>query len=255
MNRMRTLIVDDEAPARSRLSRQLAACPQVEIVGEAGNGLDALNQIVNARPDAVFLDIQMPGMTGFEVLRALPAAFPQPHVVFVTGYDQHALAAFEADAVAYLLKPVQQERLLQVVHRILRFHLGEPAEAERERVARLTRASSEPMRQVVVRQRDKFLLLPPADIVFFRIEDGSARAFTATEAFRIDFQMAELESGLPQEQFFRASRSTLLNLYRIKEVHPFLKSTFLIVMNDAAKTEIQVGERRAKELRERIPGL
>ena len=254
MTCMRTLIVDDEVSARSRLSRQLAACPQIEIVGEAASGLDALNQITGEKPDLVFLDIEMPGMTGFEVLRALPPELPQPHVVFVTGFDQHALAAFEADAIAYLLKPVRQDRLTHVVDRVCRFHPGDPGTG-RESIGRVTRALSPPMRQVVVRQRDKYLLLPPADIVFFRIDDGIVRAFTAGESFWINFQIAELEAGLPPEQFFRASRSTLINLYKIKEVHPFLKSTFLVIMNDVAKTEIQVGERRAKELRERIPGL
>lgn len=251
---MRALIVDDEESARSRLARQLARCPQVTIAGEAENGLAALNQIVNLKPDVVFLDIEMPGMTGFQVLRNLPADVTQPQVVFVTGFDQHALAAFDADAVAYLLKPVQQERLVQVVERLERFQPKELKE-DRERVARVTAALSSPIRQVVVRQRGRFLLLRPSDIAFFQIDEGITRAFTATESFTCDFQINELEAGLPAEEFFRASRAALINLYRIKEVRPFLKSTFLVIMNNAAHTEIQVGERRAKALRQAIPGL
>jgi CheY-like chemotaxis protein len=110
---VRALIVDDEASARSRLRRHLAACPQVVIEGEADNGIAALEKIIAVKPDLLFLDIQMPGMTGFEVLRNLPPDLERPHIVFVTGYDQHALDAFEADAIAYLLKPVQQQRLIQ----------------------------------------------------------------------------------------------------------------------------------------------
>jgi DNA-binding LytR/AlgR family response regulator len=251
---VRALIVDDEASARSRLARQLAACPAITIEGEAENGLHALHQIVSLKPDVVFLDIEMPGMNGFEVLRGLPADFTPPQVVFVTGFDQHALAAFEADAVAYLLKPVRQERLLHVVERLERFQPKEVKE-DRERVARVTAALSAPLRQIVVRQRGRFLLLRPADVVFFQIEEGITRAVTASESFTCDYQIAELEASLPPEEFFRASRSTLINLYRIKEVRPFFKSTFLVIMNDAAQTEIQVGERRAKMLRECIRGL
>jgi DNA-binding LytR/AlgR family response regulator len=246
--------VDDEESARSRLARQLEACPAIVVEGTAENGLVALNQIVALRPDVVFLDIQMPGMTGFEVLRSLPREISPPHVVFVTGYDQHALAAFEADAIAYLLKPVQREKLLHVVERLERLGGGDDR-TDRERLERVTSELASPLRQVVVRQGNRFLLLRPADIVFFQIEQGIARAFTVNESFSINFQISELEASLPGEQFFRVSRSTLINLDRIKEVRPFFKSTFLVIMNDAAHTEIHVGERRAKALRERIPGL
>ena len=254
MTTLTALIVDDEVSARSRLTRQLQACPQVKIKGEADNGVAALNQIIELKPDVVFLDVQMPGMTGFEVLRHLPADVEHPHVVFVTGFDQHALEAFEADAIAYLLKPIQQEKLIHVIERIIRLHRRDQ-EREQERVVRVSSALSSPMRQVVVRQRNRFLLLRPSAIVFFRVEDGVARAFTANESYSINFQMAELEAALPAEGFFRASRSILINVDRIQEVRPFLKSTFLIIMNDAAGTEIHVGERRAKALRQRIRGL
>lgn len=254
MTPLRALIVDDEASARSRLGRQLTQCAEIAIEGEAENGLEALNRIVELKPDVVFLDIQMPGMDGFEVLRSLPPGEPHPLIVFVTGYDQHALAAFEADAVAYLLKPVQQERLIRVVERIVRLR-GDDLESDRRRTAKVAAAMPAPMRQIVVRQRDRFLLLRRSEIFFFRIDDGIARAFTATESFSVNFQIAELETALPPQEFFRASRSALINLDRIKEVRPFLKSSFIVVMSDMARTEIQVGERRAKALRERFPGL
>jgi len=254
MKPLRALIVDDEESARSRLARLLKTCPQIVVEGEADNGLAALNQIVELQPDVVFLDIQMPGMTGFEVLRSLPADVPQPSVVFVTGFDQHALAAFEVDAIAYLLKPVQQEKLVHVVERISLLH-REDREADQSRVARVSSTFSAPMRQVVVCQRGRFLLLRPSEVTFFRIDEGIVRAFTATESYSVNFQIVELETALPPEQFFRATRSTLVNLDRIREVLPFLKSTFLLVMDDAVRTEIHVGERRAKALRQRIPGL
>src|ERR1051326_8364417 len=129
---MRSLIADDEEPARARLSRMLAAHPDIEIAGEACDGLEAVEKIEELRPDLLFLDIEMPGLTGFEVLQSVRRTVPLPLVIFVTGYNQHALAAFEADALAYLLKPVTPERLAQVLDRARRFSVS-PDEHDRER--------------------------------------------------------------------------------------------------------------------------
>src|ERR1700687_1126102 len=130
---MRSLIADDEESARARLSRMLAAYPDIEIAGEACDGLEAVAQIEELRPDLLFLDIEMPGLTGFEVLQSVRRTVPLPLVIFVTGYDQHALAAFEADALAYLLKPVSPERLAQVIDRARKFGAAkDDKEGERE---------------------------------------------------------------------------------------------------------------------------
>src|SRR5262249_383654 len=117
VNPMTGLIVDDEGAARSRLTRLLSAHPEVRIVGEASDGLQALEQIDRLHPDLVFLDIQMPGLDGFQVIRSLTPALPRPLIIFVTGFDRHALEAFEANALAYLLKPVETERLAAVLDR------------------------------------------------------------------------------------------------------------------------------------------
>ena len=245
---MRSLIVDDEAAARSRLARLLAAHPEIEIAGEASDGLQALEKIEQLRPDLVFLDIQMPGLNGFQVLRSIPEGVPYPLVVFVTGYDRHALEAFEANALAYLLKPVETERLATVVERAARLCGPE------ERPIHTQLAHSAPLTQIVGRKRDRFILLNPADIFYFTSEDGLIKAKTANDSYLVNYQLAELESGL-QEGFFRARRSALVNLGKVKEIHPYFKSSFLLVLNDAAGTEISVAGRQAKLLRQRIPGL
>jgi DNA-binding LytR/AlgR family response regulator len=245
---MRSLIVDDEAAARSRLARLLAAHPEIEIAGEASDGLQALEKIEQIRPDLVFLDIQMPGLNGFQVLRSIPQGVPYPLVVFVTGYDRHALEAFEANALAYLLKPVETDRLATVVERAAKLCAPEQQQVH----ARLTHAT--PLTQVVGRKRDRFILLNPADILYFTTEDGLIKAKTATDSFLVNYQLAELESGLP-EAFFRARRSCLVNLGKIKEIRPYFKSSFLLILNDSAETEIPVAGRQAKLLRQRIPGL
>jgi DNA-binding LytR/AlgR family response regulator len=245
---MRSLIVDDEAAARSRLARLLAAHPEIEIAGEASDGLQALEKIEQIRPDLVFLDIQMPGLNGFQVLRSIPQGVPYPLVVFVTGYDRHALEAFEANALAYLLKPVETDRLATVVDRAAKLCAPEQQQVH----ARFTHTT--PLTQVVGRKRDRFILLNPADILYFTTEDGLIKAKTATDSFLVNYQLAELESGLP-ETFFRARRSVLVNLGKIKEIRPYFKSSFLLILNDGAETEIPVAGRQAKLLRQRIPGL
>src|SRR5690349_969951 len=166
---MRSLIADDEEPARARLSRMLGAHPDIAIAGEACDGLEAVEKIEELRPELLFLDIEMPGLTGFEVLQSVRRAVTLPLVIFVTGYDQHALAAFEADALAYLLKPVAPERLAQVIDRALKFGAA-GVEREREHLLKVARESPKGLRHVVCRKRDRLLLLPPENILWFASE-------------------------------------------------------------------------------------
>jgi DNA-binding LytR/AlgR family response regulator len=256
---MRTLIVDDEASARARLTRLLAAhSPALEIIGEAADGLAALQQITGLTPDLLFLDIEMPGLNGFQVLQALPADAPLPLVVFVTGYDQHALAAFAVNALAYLLKPIETERLALVVDRAQRLHASASQRADEQReLSALIHAAPDaaPLRQIVARKRDRFFLFAPADVCFFHAQDGIVRAHTASDSYWVNYALNQLESGLPAEQFFRAHRAALINLAHIKELRADFKSSFRVTMNDAAQTEIQVSERQAPLLRRRFPGL
>ena len=250
---MKCLIIDDEAPARSRLTRLLKAHPEVQIAGEASNGLEALEQIEQTHPDVVFMDIQMPGLDGFGVLRSLPQDTPQPLVVFVTGFDQHALEAFEANALAYLLKPVEPEQLVIVVERAARL-CGRHADEDR-RIAAAASVLAPKLTQVVGRKRDRLVLLSPSEISFFAAEDGLIKARTSTDTYLVNHQLAELEASLPEEDFFRARRQALVNLRAVKEIRPYFKSSFLLIMNDAASTEIAVSGRQSKLLRRRIPGL
>jgi two-component system LytT family response regulator len=253
---MKSLIADDEEPARARLSRMLAAHTGIEIIGEACDGLEAVAKIEELRPDLLFLDIEMPGLTGFEVLQSIRRTVPLPLVIFVTGYDQHALAAFEADALAYLLKPVEPERLARVLDRARRFSVSpDENEQEREHVLRAVRGSPQGLRHVVCRKRDRMLLIVPEDILWFASEDGIVKAHTESEVYWVNYQLAELEASLPQELFFRARREVLVNVNRIKEVRPYFKSGFLLIMSDAAATEIVVSARQVHPLRQRIPGL
>ncbi len=253
---MRSLIADDEESGRERLRRMLAAHPEVVAVGEARDGVEAVRQIEALRPDLLFLDIEMPGLSGFEVLQALPPGVTLPLVIFVTGYDQHALAAFDANALAYLLKPVEADRLAQAVARAAKLYgtPGEPARAS-EQMLRVAREAPKNLRQIVCRKRDRLLLVPPEQVLWFQVEDGLVKAHTATDTFWVNYQLGELEAGLPTDLFFRARREVLVNLHSIKEIKPYFKSGFLLTMADAAGTEIVISERQSKSFRQRIPGL
>ena len=248
--------MDDEEPARLRLRRLLDAHPEVVVVGEARDGLEAVQKIEELLPELLFLDIELPGLTGFEVLQSLPPAVTPPLVIFATGYDEHALAAFDANALAYLLKPVEPARLAQAVERACKLGAaGADRDRERDHVMRVAREAPKSLRQIVCRKRDRAVLMPPEQIFWFQVEEGLVKAHTGGETFWVNYQLGELEASLPEDLFFRARREVLVNLTRIKEIKPYFKSGFLLVMSDGAATEIVVSERQARWLRLRIPGL
>jgi DNA-binding LytR/AlgR family response regulator len=177
-----------------------------------------------------------------------------PLTIFVTGYDQHALEAFDANALGYLLKPVEQERLSSAVERAAALCQGGARRHETERVLKIARAA-EPLRQIVCRKAERMLLLPPEDIFWFQVVDGIVKAHTRAETFWVNYQLSELETALPAETFFRARREVLVNLTRIREIRPWFKSGFQLLMADSAASEIVVSERQVRLLRQRIPGL
>ena len=253
---MRSLIVDDEPDARARLARLLKSHPGISVEGEAEDGLEAVETIERIKPDLLFLDIEMPGLTGFEVVRSIPSDIPLPLVVFTTGYDQHALEAFEVNALAYLLKPVESDRLAQAVERAHRLHsAAADREADRKNILRAAQDGPKTLRRVVCRTRDRLVLLPVEQILWFQVESGIVKARTAGESYWVNYQLNELEAALPEDLFFRARRDVLVNLARIKEIRPYFKSGFLLVMSDAAATEIAISERQVHPFRQRLPGL
>ena len=253
---MKSLIADDEPDARARLGRLLQSYSDISIAGEAHDGLEALEKIEELQPDLLFLDIQMPGLTGFEVVRSIPSKIPLPLIIFTTGYDQHALTAFEVNALAYLLKPVEPERLAQAVERARRLNaFTDDKETERQSLLRAAQAAPKPLRRVVCRSRDRLVLVPVEQILWFQVEGGIVKARSSSESFWVNYQLSELEAALPEDLFFRARRDVLVNLTRIKEIKPYFKSGFLLIMSDARATEIVVSERQVHPFRQRLPGL
>jgi DNA-binding LytR/AlgR family response regulator len=252
---VKVLLVDDEASARRRLARMLSEYHDVEIVGEAQDGLEALHLAETLQPQVMFLDIQMPELDGFGVVRAM-ASFPaMPLILFATSFDQHALQAFEANALAYLLKPIEPARLEAAMERARRLLASETDRNQEDQRVQAVAGAGKRLQRVVCRKGHNVLLLDPDDILWFYIDGGIVKAKTANETYWVNYQLAQLEASLDTETFFRARRELLVNLRRVKSIKPYDRSSFMLTMSDVSETELLVSERQAKELRQRLPGL
>lgn len=241
---IRVLIVDDEDRARESLRTALARHHDVEIAGEAANGLEALERIAEVRPDAVLLDIEMPGMNGLDVVRNLASP---PLVIFATAYDQYAVAAFDAHAVDYILKPLDPARLDQAVER-LRLAMLSGAQNAAEALRSLLEKIRPNIPQKVAGHRGKkIVLLSPKEILRIGIDDKLVFFHTASERFLTDRTIAELEALLAPAGFFRISRGDLVNLEFVRELIPWFSGTARVRLSDGQ--ELDVSRERARELR------
>ena len=172
---MKCLVIDDEFSARSRLKRLLAAHTDVEVLGEAEDGAQGLEQIAALKPDLIFLDIEMPRLNGFQMLKAIPAGDPLPLITFVTGYDEYALAAFEADALAYLLKPIEEQRLISTLNRARQLvHDSASSADEQRRIVNMVRRTVSRLDHIVGRRQGRFVLLRPSEILYGTSEECTA---------------------------------------------------------------------------------
>ncbi len=245
-----TVVADDEAPARDELLFLLNEYPEIEVVGAASNGLEAVERIEELEPDLVFLDVQMPGLDGLGVINRLKqAGAPMPAFVLCTAYEQYALEAFKLEALDYLLKPVEKERLAMTVERVRRAML-EPEPIAVETAAALESAPAVKAK-LLVRSAGRNLVVDAAEVIYATIEDGLITVATATMEGQSNYRtLEELQGSLDPEKFWRAHRSYLVNVDRIKEVVPWFKSSFQLKMDDRKGTEIPVSRVQTKRLRE-----
>jgi DNA-binding LytR/AlgR family response regulator len=258
---LRVVIVDDELLARQELEYLLESAGGVEIVGVGSNGLEAVELIAAERPDLAFLDVQMPGLDGFGVLkRVLELRLDVPQVVFATAYDRYAVKAFEVNAVDYLLKPFDEARVEQTLEKArsrVPSATGEPAtEAKLDALLRLVSEATAPATRghrgkVVVRAQNRLLLVDQKEICFASIEDGAISVATSTIEGESNCRtLEELLEQLDPETFWRAHRSYVVNIQHIREVVPWFKSSYQLRMDDPKKTEIPVSRNQTKRLRE-----
>jgi two-component system LytT family response regulator/two-component system response regulator LytT len=250
---LRVLVADDEQLARDELCFLLASVPDVEIVGQASNGKQAVELARELSPDLLFLDIQMPGLDGFQVVRELMADDDLPQIVFVTAYDQYAIKAFEVNAIDYLLKPVDKTRLRQAVGRaVKRKREGEPIEAHLERLLGALEWGPRPKR-VVVKVGERFMLVDAADIVYASVEDGVVTLVTDQVTGTSNLRtLEELSAVLDPGTFWRVHRGYIVNLERIQEVIPWFNRTIQLKMADRAGTEIPVSRSQTRRLKEHL---
>lgn len=248
---IRTLIVDDEKPSRIFLRKLLKSFPAIDVIDEARDGVQAVEMIEEKKPDLIFLDIQMPGLNGFEVLRSLTLS-PRPRVIFVTAFDQYAVKAFEVNAVDYLLKPIEESRLGQAIEKISHDEKKENIDYEKLRalIQSMGKPKSLPL-HIPLRRGKKIVLMNPADILYIRSEQGVTIVMTQSGEFWSSYTLAEIEEILDEQVFFRSHRSTIVNLNRIKEIIPLEAGVFDIYLAGLEKTCLPLSRDRAKILRER----
>lgn len=249
---LRVVIADDEPRARQFLQRLLAEHADVEVVGVARGGGDALEQITRLRPDAVFLDIQMPDLSGLEVARALRGD-DAPVIVFVTAHDQHAVQAFELAALDYLLKPLGRDRLagtLQRVRHEVRLGARRSGNAAAvQRVVGSTALRSEPLRKLPVRLRREVRLLDLDEVPMILSRDRLVLARWDGKEFLVDYTLQELEDRLPEGQFVRVHRAALVNVACIEG---YASEGGVLVLQLKDGTRVEASERRAAEVRRRL---
>jgi len=268
------IIVDDEPLARQELQYLLEKAGGVEVLAQGTNGIEAVELIRTLKPDVVFLDVQMPGLDGFAVIKKLlDRKVPMPQVVFATAYNQYAVRAFEVNAVDYLLKPFDRKRVQQTIEKAqarrvdppgesagMGSGLGNEAAAKLDALLRLVEEQASPAKaagakvqsgKVVVRAQNRLLLVDQREICFASIEDGAISVFTAgVEGHSNCRTLEELMDQLDPETFWRAHRGYVVNIQHIREVVPWFKSSYQLRMDDAKRTEIPVSRAQTKRLRE-----
>jgi DNA-binding LytR/AlgR family response regulator len=242
--KIRALLVDDEDLARIALRRALEPERDIEIVGEAANGIEAIEMIGELRPDLVLLDIEMPGFDGFEVVQQLS---DPPVIVFVTAYDEYAVRAFEANAIDYLLKPVQPERLSRALARV-RQRIPLRSAEHGGRVKEIARERSGPVRRIAARRGKRIVIVPLRDVIRVEIEDKLVFAITANDRLLVEKTISELEAVLEPSGFLRISRGELVNLEMVKELVPWFSGTWRVKL--ANGEERDVSRERARQLKE-----
>ena len=254
---LRAVVVDDEQPARDELCFLLGRIEGVEIVGQAGDGLEALRVIEELAPEVVMLDVQMPGLTGFQVARRLVTTGNEANLVFVTAYDRHAIEAFDVNAVDYLLKPVEQGRLETAIDRVRRRIQTERAanRPERPAVDRLLQMledrTAARREQLAVKVNDRFMLVHADELIHASVEDDVITVVTNTLSGTSNYRtLDELQARLDPGVFWRVHRSHLVNINKIREIVPWFSRNYILKMKDSKGTEIPVSRSQTKRLRE-----
>ncbi|HMU57734.1 MAG TPA: response regulator [Chitinophagaceae bacterium] len=228
---MRAIIIDDERLARTELKKMLLEFPELEVVDEATNAEEGISKIAKHQPDIIFLDIQMPGKTGFEMLQQLEKT---PQVIFTTAYDEFALKAFEVNALDYLLKPIEPKRLSDAIHKLTASDQRE-VRSEGEFVNNSILSESD---QVFVKDGERCWFVKLSDIRLFESVGNYAKVFFGTNKPLILKSLNALEERLDEKVFFRANRKHIINLRMIEKIEPYFNGGLLLELKGGEKIEV-----------------
>ena len=234
MNKFKVLIADDEAPARSKMKRLLAKFEDFEIIHLAENGLEALEHIEKMKPDIVFLDIEMPGLTGLEVAANLKGD-KLPQIVFATAYNEHAIRAFELNAIDYLLKPFNEERLGAALNKITK-NIEKPTKTStRDKLENLRKDPNAKLpfsSKIPIPTHDRYKLVDFSEVVCIEVEDRSTLLYTMEKSYTMSQTLDYFEKRLPSDKFMRVNRSSLIGLEHVKEMVIWFGNRFKIILNN-----------------------
>ena len=244
------IVVDDEQLAREELAYLLKEFPEIEVLESASNGLEAVDLITNLEPDVVFLDVQMPGLDGLGVIRKLrERGVALPYFVLATAFDQYAVEAFRVEAMDYLLKPVEKERLAESILRARRV-VEEKQQSKEQSTASAPQKTPSQRSKLLVKNNNRNLIVDAQDMIYATIDDGLITVVTSQFEGHSNYRtIEELQSNLDPNLFWRVHRSFLVNINRIREVIPWFKSSFQLKMDDKKQTEIPVSRIQTKRLR------
>lgn len=243
---IRTILIDDEELACKRLRKLLGKYDDVKIIDEARNGNEAIEKIETLRPDVIFLDIQMPGLDGFDVVRRLTV---KPFIVFATAYDEYALKAFEENSVDYLLKPIEQKRLDAAMEKLRRLFDASKLKLSENVERLLSQIASHPLKRLQVKTGDKILLFNVNDVVYFEAKNKYTFLHTMDHEHIIDFTLAELEAKLDRASFIRIHRSIIINVNYIRELVKWFGGKYKIRLKDKNGTELVVSRGYVDQIR------
>ncbi|MBU2555538.1 MAG: LytTR family DNA-binding domain-containing protein [Bacteroidetes bacterium] len=249
MNKLRTLIVEDEEPARNLVKAYLADNQHLELIGECADGFSGVKAINELKPDLVFLDIQMPKLTGFEMLELLDEL---PEIVFTTAYDQYAIKAFELSAVDYLMKPFSRARFHEAVEKVMqRIQTKQPDTGKLQQLSRQAKENNTAkVERLFVKTGSKIDVIPIDTIHRIEAEDDYVEIHTDKGKFLKYDTMNYLEKCLPEDIFVRVHRSHIININLIEKMEKYGKDSYLVILKD--KSKVNVSKSRVKELKEQL---
>ncbi|NQU34478.1 MAG: response regulator transcription factor [Bacteroidetes bacterium] len=255
MNKLRTVIIEDEAPARDLVKAYIKTNENIELVGECQDGFTGVKTIMETKPDLIFLDIQMPKLTGFEMIELLDEV---PEIIFTTAYDQFAIKAFELSAVDYLMKPFSRDRFNEAVNKVLARLESRVESAEKIRITNknienftnLKRESIEQIERLFVKTGTKIDVVPVDTIIKIEAQDDYVEIYTADKKYLKNDTMNYLEKVLPQKTFTRVHRSHIINLNQINKIEKYGKESYVVILKDGST--VNVSKSRIKELKSQL---